>query len=291
MARRSLERVRIVLRGAARIASRVVIAIPQDIPLSTNPHLAVMPRLRALLAVALCVFAAPAFADLWAYVDAQGRSHVANRQVDARYTLFFKGDTTLDAPEARRDERSDAVDMLARTRLYRQATDPARMQRFAPLIEANARSSGLDPALVRAVVAVESAFDPHAMSDKGAVGLMQVLPDTGERYGVRADRKRSTADKLFDPATNLRVGTRYLRDLLARFGNDLSLALAAYNAGEGAVATHANRIPPFAETRDYVRLVSALYAVYRPAASAPDRARIVVPRARSRLRYADVASE
>jgi soluble lytic murein transglycosylase-like protein len=246
---------------------------------------------RALLAVTLFAFAAPAFADLWAYVDAQGRSHVANRQIDARYQLFFKGETTLDAPDARSDEQSDAVERLAGTRLYRDATDAERMHRFAPLIETNARSSGLDPALVRAVIAVESAFDPHALSDKGAVGLMQVLPDTGARYGVRADGKRSTAEKLRDPATNLRVGTRYLRDLLARFGNDVSLALAAYNAGEGAVATHGNRIPPFAETRDYVRLVRALYAVYRPARPSPDRARIVGPRARSRPRYADVASE
>ena len=246
--------------------------------------------LRLLIAVAIAACANPAFADLWAYVDAQGRSHVANRQIDARYTLFFKGETTLDAPEPAAD--AHAIDALAGTRLYEQATDPARMHRFSPLIEANARSAGLDPALVRAVVAVESAFDPRAVSDKGAIGLMQVLPDTGKRYGVRADAKRSTSDKLLDPATNLQVGTRYLRDLLARFGNDLSLALAAYNAGEGAVTMHANRVPPFAETRDYVRLVRALYAVYRPGPPTPkDPVRIVKSRATAARDYADVASE
>jgi len=246
--------------------------------------------LRLLIAVAIGVCASPAFADLWAYVDPQGHSHVANRQVDARYTLFFKGETTLDAPDAPPDART--IDALAGTRLYEQATDPARVHRFSPLIEANAHAAGLDPALVRAVVAVESAFDPRAVSAKGAVGLMQILPDTGERYGVRADAKRRTSDKLLDPATNLRVGTHYLRDLLARFGNDLSLALAAYNAGEGAVATHANRVPPFAETRDYVRLVRAVYAIYRPAAPAPNEpVRIVKSRATIARDYADVANE
>ena len=245
--------------------------------------------LRLLIAVAIGVCASPALADLWAYVDPQGHSHVANRQVDARYTLFFKGETTLDAPDP---PEPRAIDALAGTRLYERATDPARMRRFSPLIETNARAAGLDPALVRAVVAVESAFDPRAVSDKGAIGLMQILPDTGERYGVRADAKRSTSDKLLDPATNLHVGTRYLRDLLARFGNDLSLALAAYNAGEGAIATHANRVPPFAETRDYVRLVRAIYAIYRPAAPASkDPVRIVKPRATTARDYADVASE
>lgn len=247
-------------------------------------------------AVALLLATASAFvptgarADLWAYVDEQGRSHLANRQLDARYRLFFKGETTLDAPDAPPDART--IDALAGTRLYEQATDPARVHRFSPLIEANAHAAGLDPALVRAVVAVESAFDPRAVSAKGAVGLMQILPDTGERYGVRADAKRRTSDKLLDPATNLRVGTHYLRDLLARFGNDLSLALAAYNAGEGAVATHANRVPPFAETRDYVRLVRAVYAIYRPAAPAPNEpVRIVKSRATIARDYADVANE
>src|SRR6185437_7757583 len=159
--------------------------------------------LRLLIAVAIGACASPAFADLWAYVDPQGHSHVTNRQVDARYTLFFKGATTLDAPDAPPDART--IDALAGTRLYEQATDPARVHRFSPLIEANAHAAGLDPALVRAVVAVESAFDPRAVSAKGAVGLMQILPDTGERYGVRADAKRRTSDKLLDPATNLRV--------------------------------------------------------------------------------------
>ena len=221
-------------------------------------------RLAPVIALAAFAHAKLAFADIWAYVDAQGRSHVADHRVDSRYQLFYKGKTTLDVPTARDEDRAKAIESLAGTPLFAHATDPARTKRYASIIESNARANGLDPALVKAVMAVESAFDPRAVSDKGAIGLMQVLPETAERYGVRSDKRRSRADKLFDPATNVRVGTRYLRDLLSRFENDLSLALAAYNAGEGAVTMHANRVPPFAETREYVRLVRAVYAIYRP---------------------------
>lgn len=249
-----------------------------------------MPLLRTLVAFALCACAGAARADLWAYVDAQGRSHVANRQLDARYRLFFKGKTTLDVPAVPDEPRSRGIAALAGTGLYERVTDPTVTRRYAQMIETNARANGLDPALVKAVVAAESAFDPRAVSDKGAVGLMQVLPETGERYGVKADAHRSTRQKLFDPATNLRIGTKYLRDLLARFEDDVSLALAAYNAGEGAVATHDNRVPPFAETRRYVDVVQALYAIYRPAPPAPtDRVQIV--RRSPAMRYADVTSE
>ena len=215
-------------------------------------------------AMVVASFSTAVRADLWAYVDADGRSHLANHQVDPRYELFFKGQTTLDVPNGPAAEREQARDALTGTVLYRRATDERLTRRYAPLIETHARTNGLDPALVKAVVAVESAFDPLALSIKGAIGLMQVLPDTGERYGLTADARQSIAQKLRDPATNVRIGTRYLRDLLARFENDLPLALAAYNAGEGSVESHANRVPPFVETRTFVRLVQQVYALYRP---------------------------
>jgi soluble lytic murein transglycosylase-like protein len=208
-------------------------------------------------------------ADLWAYVDEQGRSHVANRQIDARYQLFFKGATTLDVPDGPSAERAQALAALSGTQLYEHAMDERRVRRFASLIETHARTNGLDPALVKAVVAVESAFDPLALSAKGAIGLMQIVPDTAMRYGLTADARKSIAQKLLDPATNVRIGTRYLRDLLARFADDLPLALAAYNAGEGSVTAHDNAVPPFAETRDYVRLVQQVYALYRSPAARP----------------------
>jgi soluble lytic murein transglycosylase-like protein len=218
---------------------------------------------RTLAVLAFGLHAHGARADLWAFVDEHGQSHVANRQVDARYKLFFKGKTTLDVPNDMARERARAVDALEGTRLHQGAIDDRIVRRYESLIETHARSNGLDPALVKAVVAVESGFDPLAVSPKGAVGLMQVVPATGERYGLIADARKSIAGKLLDPATNVRIGTRYLRDLLARFANDVSLALAAYNAGEGNVALHRNSIPPFAETRDFVKLVQQVYASYR----------------------------
>ena len=232
--------------------------------------------LRGAAALALAVGAAPAFADLWAYVDAQGTSHVADHQVDGRYKLFFKGATTLDVRNAEAAARTRALDALAVTPLYRRMQSAAA-RAYDALIEKNARENGLDPALVKAVVAVESGFDPQAVSDKGAIGLMQVLPETGERYGVAADARRSVSDKLRDPATNVRTGARYLRDLIARFPDAPALALAAYNAGEGMVETHGNRVPPFRETQQYVRLVQHVYALYRPAAPSTP-VRLVDPR-------------
>ena len=119
------------------------------------------------------------------------------------------------------------------------------------------------------------------MSAKGALGLMQVIPDTAVRYGVAEDGTRTVEQKLFDPATNISVGTRYLRDLLRMFENDLGLALAAYNAGEATVQRYDRRIPPYPETQEYVKLVTQLYALYRPPPPAPPpAARVTIPKKR-----------
>lgn len=130
------------------------------------------------------------------------------------------------------------------------ATSPLADKPYARQIEAAARDAGLDPALVHAVISVESAYQPAAVSPKGAVGLMQVLPETALRYGV-TDPARVT--------DNLRAGTRYLRDLMTLFDNRIELALAAYNAGEGAVKRYNNTIPPYPETRHYVPTVIGKY--------------------------------
>jgi soluble lytic murein transglycosylase-like protein len=113
-----------------------------------------------------------------------------------------------------------------------------------------AKASTIQASLVRAVIVVESGFNPRAVSKRGAIGLMQLLPATARRYGVK---------DIYDPEQNIRAGTRYLRDLLTRFDSNLELALAAYNAGEEAVERYGRHIPPYAETLNYVPSVMRVY--------------------------------
>lgn len=221
---------------------------------------------------------AAARADLWGYVDDQGAAHFAAEQIDPRYQLFFKGRSTLDPPDA--TERADlaSADTFRHSAIYQHVTNHPNLKRFLPLIERNARAQALDPALVKAVVAVESGFDPAAVSVKGAYGLMQLLPATAARYGVVDDPKRSAAQKLLDPAINLRAGTRHLHDLFVLFADDVPLALAAYNAGEQAVLQYGRRVPPFAETQEFVRLVEQFRRLFSPPPPAPaNRVRLKLP--------------
>jgi hypothetical protein len=118
-----------------------------------------------------------------------------------------------------------------------------------PLIQRQSDNQNLDPKLVKAVIQVESGYNHKALSNKGAMGLMQLMPDTASLFNVR---------NAFDPEENLRAGTRYLRQLLDRFAGRVELALAGYNAGPGAVEKHGG-VPPYAETRDYVKQVMMLY--------------------------------
>jgi soluble lytic murein transglycosylase-like protein len=126
---------------------------------------------------------------------------------------------------------------------------------FAKQIEEAARAVALDPALVHAVIDVESGYNPAARSNKGALGLMQVMPETASRYGVN-DVARS-------PEANLKAGTLYLRDLMELFDNRIELVLAAYNAGENAVLRHGQSIPPYRETQLYVPAVLAKYRAWQ----------------------------
>ena len=129
---------------------------------------------------------------------------------------------------------------------------------FDKHILAAAAETKVDAGLIKAVISVESGYNPLARSPKGATGLMQLMPETARRYGVKDIR---------DPRENIHGGARYLRDLMAMFGNDLHLVLAAYNAGEEAVMKYGRRIPPFAETVAYVPKVLSRYKKSPPAAS------------------------
>jgi len=190
-------------------------------------------RLRALAITVLALGAWPAqvAAQIYAWRDANGTLVLSDRAIDAPTEVY---------------EVEGAPDVVA----TRPPRSPSARERFEPLIREHAGRQGLRPELVRAVIQVESGFDPRALSPKGAMGLMQLMPDTAEELGVANP---------WDPAQNIRGGTTYLRRLLDHFGGDERLALAAYNAGPGAVA-RSGGTPPYRETRDYVRKVGAAAA-------------------------------
>ena len=144
---------------------------------------------------------------------------------------------------------------------YRLASPPSAVaaalagQPFAREIAAAARNAELDPALLHAVIHVESRYQAQALSPKGATGLMQVMPATGARFGVPRPDQSVEA--------NLKAGSLYLRNLMQQFDGRIDLVLAAYNAGEGAVLRHSMSIPPYAETQRYVPAVIAKYDEWR----------------------------
>ena len=129
------------------------------------------------------------------------------------------------------------------------AAVPSRARAYDDLISEQSRSNGVRADLVRAVMQVESGFNPYARSPKGAMGLMQLMPATAKQYGVKNP---------FNPAENVRAGVAYLRELLDRYDNKEELALAAYNAGPGAVDKHGQTVPPYRETRSYVAQISKM---------------------------------
>lgn len=173
--------------------------------------------------------AVPAGADIFSYVDENGVRHFSNTPTSARYEYL--------GPEIGKDR-------------------PARYgapDRFDPYIRAAARSYGLDFALVKAVVCVESNFDPAAVSKAGAVGLMQIMPANFTEFRLHDP---------YNPRANIMAGARYLKTLLDRYDNNLELSLAAYNAGPTAVE-HYNGVPPYAETQTYIKRVMGRYAEFK----------------------------
>jgi soluble lytic murein transglycosylase-like protein len=234
----------------------------------------------ALVAIGLLLAGVGAArAEVWGYVDPSGVAHFAAERLDERYELFYRGGESFDTSEGLPDRtpRSVAVPTSSSSRLIAFfEVSPGYKQVKHHMREA-ARANRIDYELLQALIATESGFDATAVSPKGAVGLMQLMPATAERYGVSGDAKTPLEKKLADPLTNIRAGTRYLRYLLDLYPGDLELALAAYNAGEGAVQRAGRRVPGYRETQNYVKTVLQLYSMLKPpslaAKPAPSRIR------------------
>ncbi|WP_300449210.1 transglycosylase SLT domain-containing protein [Accumulibacter sp.] len=220
-------------------------------------------------------------AETYGFVDEKGVVHLAKEKLDERYELYFRGETTR---EFKLSSELKFVPVPATGRvedhvIAKRLQAIPNVRKFDALVLKEAERQKLEPALVKAVIAVESAYDPAAVSPKGATGLMQLIPDTAQRYGVR---------QIEDPQENVRGGTRYLRYLLDMFDGNLLLALAGYNAGEGAVQRYRNTVPPFPETQAYVKLVMQFYdyfggGVKKVAQIRDGRVRLALPPRRGNL--------
>jgi soluble lytic murein transglycosylase-like protein len=185
------------------------------------------------LAAMLCATNVGAHPKIYTYLDADGVRHYTDVPDDNRYRLLA----------------FSSHDMTESGDHYNQAV-LARATQYDSIIEKVAVTAAVEPNLLRAVIVVESGFNSRAVSKKGAVGLMQLMPATATRFGV---------SNRYDPMQNIRGGAAYLKFLMDRFGHDVRLALAAYNAGEEAVDRNGGQIPPFSETMAYVPRVLKIY--------------------------------
>ena len=242
----------------------------------TPRHVHAWARRMAVAGLLSLMASAPAWADVWAYVDEKGIPHFASERVDERYELFFRNtetfDTTRDPPPAEPEpepEQAAAPEPMAPNKLIAFFQVSPTFQHVRQHMRDASADHNIDFELLQAVIAAESGFNPTAVSPKGAIGLMQIMPATARRYGVDGDRTMAIERKLVDPKTNIRTGTRYLRDLINMFPGQLELAIAAYNAGEGAVQRAGNKIPNYKETQNYVKTVMQLYTVLKPPAPDP----------------------
>jgi len=186
-----------------------------------------------LIATLLMASTVSAHPRIYTYVDADGMRHYTDVPDNNRYRLLVM------SPQDR-TASGDRYDMALL----------AKAGQYDSIIEKAATSASVEPNLLRAVIVVESGFNSRAVSKRGAVGLMQLMPATAARFGV---------SNAFDPRQNVHGGARYLKFLIDRFGQNLGLALAAYNAGEDAVERNGGQIPPFTETMAYVPRVLKIY--------------------------------
>jgi soluble lytic murein transglycosylase-like protein len=186
--------------------------------------------MRCAVIVASLLISNGVLADIYKFIDSDGRIYYTDTPKNSLYKRIIR---------TRPATYSKALPYMGVNR-----------QKFTDLISEAANRHQVDVKLLHAVIQAESAYDATAISSAGAVGLMQLMPDTAKRYGV-LDRN--------NPVQNIDGGTHYLKDLLALFDSNLNLAVAAYNAGENAVIRYNNSIPPYPETQNYVKTVLALY--------------------------------
>ncbi len=198
--------------------------------------------MKIVIMLAMLLSSTQVVADIYKFVDTDGRIYYTDEPRNKLYKLIIKS-----LPPA---PISASVSALRGDYFKNQNFSGANKKRFTDLIEQTAYKHHVDAKLVHAVIQTESAYNADAQSPKGAVGLMQLMPDTAKRFGV-IDRN--------DPDQNVDGGIRYLKHLIALFNPKIDLALAAYNAGENAVMRNNNAIPPYPETQNYVKQVLALY--------------------------------
>lgn len=191
-------------------------------------------------------------AELWGFVDGAGVAHVAPTQLDSRYRRVLG-----DAPGGNGAEqvpgKTDRTDSLL---LWLEIAPEVKA--LGPVLREAAQAHGVDEELLKAVITVESGFNAKAVSPRGALGLMQLMPASADRYATPGELKQPAATRLLDARTNVHTGARMLADLMRRFGA-IDVALAAWNAGETVVRRHGGTMPPIDETRAHVQLVLELY--------------------------------
>jgi soluble lytic murein transglycosylase-like protein len=200
-------------------------------------------------------------ADVYKFVDSSGHVFYTDNPDHKGYKRIIDSPEPFSKPVRasfsgggrKLSAQGDSLFARAARNAQRKAAAERHRSQYGDLIEAAATRHNLNPALLHAVIRAESSYNPDAVSNKGAMGLMQLMPGTAARYGVKDP---------YDPVDNVLGGARYLSDLLDMFDSDVALAVAAYNAGENNVIKYGNRVPPFAETRDYVSKVLSYFNRY-----------------------------
>lgn len=204
----------------------------------------------------------PAQQPVWIYLKGGARVEAETASESTAGVWYSRGPLSIFIERSRIDRiERETLATVAATKELRWSTGRPKID---ALIRQNGSRYGVDPYLIFCVMEQESHFNARAVSPMGARGLMQLMPGTGARFGVR---------RPFDPAQNIMGGTRYLKELLRRFNGRVDLVLAGYNAGEGAVVKYGHRVPPYRETRNYVRRVGYRYrqakTPVRPASKNP----------------------